>query len=325
MAMYHGFTALDAHEGIENHEGKHVHVRQFRAHLAYLKRHYVVVPLGDVVQAMTTGAPLPDRAAVITIDDGYRSIYTVAYPALCDFGLPASAFLTTGFVDDREHLWTDRVEYAVNRANIEEAEVPLGRERLRLDLRTVPGKRAAEKHLRGLLKAMPQASRGRALEAVERALGATLRDDAAGHDLYDPLTWDETAEMARSGLVSIGSHTHTHVILSRCDAARTRQELRASKGIIEKRLGVPCGLFCYPNGRAGDFSAETGALVRAEGYSCALTTVYGSNARGGDVYELKRYNLGKPMVAGELEVRLSGIFDAGSRFTRRQAAPARPA
>jgi peptidoglycan/xylan/chitin deacetylase (PgdA/CDA1 family) len=323
IAMYHGFTALETHEGIENHEGKHVHVRQFRAHLAYLKRHYAVVPLDAVVRAMTAGAPLPDRAAVITIDDGYRSIYTVAYPALCEFGLPASAFLTTGFVDDREHLWTDRVEYAVNRARVDETEVSLGRDRLRLDLRTIPGKRAAEKHLRGLLKAMPQASRGSALETVERALGATLRDNGSGHVLYDPLTWDETAEMVQSGLVSIGSHTHTHVILARCDAARIREELRRSKRIIETRLGAPCGLFCYPNGRAGDFSAETGALVRAEGYSCGLTTVYGSNGRSGDVYELKRYNVGKPMVPGELEVRLSGLFDAGSRFTRRQAAPAR--
>jgi peptidoglycan/xylan/chitin deacetylase (PgdA/CDA1 family) len=323
MAMYHGFTAADVHEGIENHEGKHVHVDQFRAHLAYLKQHHTVVPLGDVVQAMTAGTPLPDRTAVITIDDGYRSIYTVAYPALREFGLPASAFLTTAFVDDREYLWTDRVEYAVNRAEAEEMEVPIGDTRLRLDLRAIDAKRAAERHLRGLLKSMPQASRFGALEAIERAAGRSLLDAAGGSALYDPLTWEQTAEMARSGLVSIGSHTHTHVILSRCDPPRASEELRESKRIIEGRLAMPCRLFCYPNGRAGDFSTVTGALVRAEGYACALPTVYGSNGRGGNVYELKRYNFGKPMIRGELEVRLSGLFDAGSRLARLKTAGAR--
>ena len=317
MAMYHGFTAADSHEGIENHEGKHVHVGRFREHLAFLKRHHNVVPLGDVVQALIAGTPLPERAAVITIDDGYRSIYTVAYPALREFGLPASVFLTTAFVDNRQYLWTDRVEFAVNRAAAGVVDLAFGATALNLDLRTVAGKRAAESRLRGLLKAMAQESRLGAVEAIERATGCTLLDAAGGTDLYEPLTWNEAVEMARSGLVSIGSHTHTHVILARCDPAHAAEELRTSKRIIEGRLGMPCTLFCYPNGRHGDFNAGTGAQLRAEGYACALTTVYGANGRDANVYELKRYNLGKPMIPGELEVRLSGLFDVKSLANRR--------
>ena len=246
MAMYHGFTAADSHEGIANHEGKHVHVRQFREHLAFLKQHHNVVPLADVVRALRGGAPLPERAAVITIDDGYRSIYTVAYPALREFGLPASVFLTTAFVDNREYLWTDRVEFAVNRAAASVVDLEVGTTALSLDLRTTAGKRAAESRLRGLLKSMPQESRPGALEAIERATGGTLLDAAGGTSLYEPLTWDEAAEMARAGLVSIGSHTHTHVIIARCDPARAAEELRTSKRIIEGRLGMPCTALLLP-------------------------------------------------------------------------------
>lgn len=317
MAMYHGFTAADSHEGIANHEGKHVHVRQFREHLAYLRRHHNVVPLGDAVRALRDGTPLPERAAVITIDDGYRSTYTLAYPALREFGLPASVFLTTAFVDNREDPWTDRVEFAVDRAAASVVDLMVGATALSLDLRTTAGKRAAESRLRGLLKSMPQESRPDALDAIERGTGRTLLDAAGGSSLYEPLTWDDAAEMGRSGLVSIGSHTHTHVIIARCDRARAAEELRTSKRIIEDRLGIPCTLFCYPNGRHGDFSAATGAELRAQGYSGALTTVYGSNGREADVYALKRYNLGKPMIPGELEVRLSGLFDARSLLARR--------
>jgi peptidoglycan/xylan/chitin deacetylase (PgdA/CDA1 family) len=241
----------------------------------------------------------------------------VAYPALREFGLPASVFLTTAFVDNREYLWTDRVEFAVDRAAASVVDLEVGTTALSLDLRTTAGKRAAESRLRGLLKSMPQESRPGALEAIERATGGTLLDAAGGTSLYDPLTWDEAAEMARAGLVSIGSHTHTHVIIARCDPARAAEELRTSKRIIEGRLGMPCTLFCYPNGRNGDFNAATGAELRAQGYSSALTTVYGANGRDADVYALKRYNLGKPMIPGELEVRLSGLFDARSLVARR--------
>ena len=111
LVTYHGFTTKTAHAGIENHEKKHLDLPTFEEHLAFLAAHYSVLPLQEVCRAMTNGTALPDRTAVITIDDGYRSIYRVAFPALRRCGLPASVFLATEFVHDRRFLWTDRVEY----------------------------------------------------------------------------------------------------------------------------------------------------------------------------------------------------------------------
>ena len=309
MAMYHGFTAEDAHPGIENHEGKHVHLKAFERHLALLKRYYNVVPLDDVVRALATGAPLPDRAAVITIDDGYRSTYTVAFPALRKFQLPASVYLATDFVDNRRFLWTDRVEYAVNHAANASLDVEAGAVALRLPLGDTGARRDADRQLRSRLKALPQESRDSAVDAIERAAGCSVSDAGDGSALYVPLLWSEADEMVRSGLVSIGSHTHTHVILSRCEPERAADELRVSKRIIEERLGRPCHQFCYPNGRRGDFNDVTRALLVEQGFSSALTTVYGMNPRDADVFAFRRHNLGKPMVRGEAEVRLSGLMD----------------
>ena len=319
IAMYHGFTAADSHQGIENHEGKHVHVRSFQQHLALLTEHYTVVPLQDVVRAWTTGSPLPQRAAVITIDDGYRSIYSVAYPALKQFQVPASVFLATDFVDNRRFLWTDRLEYAVNHATADVLTVTIGSQALRLDLTDAQSKMAADRRLRSSLKALPQEVRDHAVDQIERAAGCSVYHAAGGTAIYDPLSWSETSEMVRSGLVSIGSHTHTHVIMSRCEPARAADELRVSKHIIEERLGVLCDLFCYPNGRRGDFNSTTRGLLRAHGFSSALTTVYGNNGSDADLFELRRYNLGKPLVTGEAAVRLSGLMEMGSALTRSRA------
>jgi peptidoglycan/xylan/chitin deacetylase (PgdA/CDA1 family) len=310
VAMYHGFTAADAHDGIENHEQKHLHIRTFRAQLEFLKGHYQVIPLSELIQALASDAPLPDRAAVITIDDGYRSIYTVAYPALAALRLPAAVFLATEFVDGRRCLWTDRVEYAVSHATNEAFDLEIGGERLSVHLKDRLSQMAADKRLRSAMKALPQEQRDDAVAALEEAAGARL-DATSGNDLYEPLHWHETAEMVKSGLISIGSHTHTHVILARCAPERAAAELGQSKQIIENRLGLPCNLFCYPNGRRGDFNGVTKQLLRDQGFAGALTTVYGMNGRGADPYEIHRYNLGKPMMEGELEVRLAGLLEIG--------------
>lgn len=316
LVTYHGFTTRTAHAGIENHEKKHLDVRSFEEHVSFLAAHYSVLPLQEVCRAMANGAALPERTAVVTIDDGYRSIYRVAYPVLRRFGVPASVFLATEFVDDRRFLWTDRVEYAINTTVRERADLAVGPTTLHLDFRSRESRMAADRQVRSALKARPQDERDRLVDALEQAIDRRVADARDDTDLYQPLTWDEVREMAASGLVGFGSHTHTHVILSRCDADRAARELATSKAIIERELDRPCDAFCYPNGRRGDFNAATRQLLKDHGFRNGLTTVYGSNRRDADVYTLRRYNLGKPMVRGEVEVRLSGLMDVGSLLKR---------
>lgn len=312
IAMYHGFTAATSHPGIENHEQKHLPLAAFERQLAFLKAHHSVVPLADGVRALTTGGSLPRRAAVITIDDGYQSVYRVAYPVLKRLGLPASVYLATAFVDERRFLWTDRVEYAVNHARAGDLVLDVGGNPVRLAINGRESRIAADRALRSRIKTLPQAALERAVDAVERAAGCSVTDAASA--IHEPMLWSEASDMQASGLITFGSHTHSHVILSRCEAAHAARELKQSRDIIENRLGVPCDEFCYPNGRRGDFNGATGALVRDAGFRSALTTVYGRNRRGADPFELRRYNLGKPMVWGEVPVRMSGLMDLGGSF-----------
>lgn len=308
ILTYHGFTTSRVHDGIGNHERKHVHADDFRAQLAFLKQHYHVVPLAELVRRLTSGERLPDRTAVITIDDGYRSTYTIAYPALRDAGLTAVVFLATDYVDNKRYLWTDRVEYAIGAAPAGQYRVRVGAQTLNLNLQGAESRMAADLLVRSTLKALPQSGRDEGVDALERGLGCDLAG-APPSDLYAPLEWSEAAEMAASGVMAIGSHTHSHVILTRCRPEVAAGELAASKKTIEDRLALTCDLFCYPNGRRGDFDPNTTRLVRDAGYRCALTTVHGNNGHDADVYALKRYPVTGRMVAGELAVRLSGVVE----------------
>lgn len=308
LLMYHGFADRPSHDGIANHEWKHLPAVEFRKQLTFLVRHYHLMRLEDLVRATTTGAALPPRPAVITIDDGYRSAYTVAYPLLQEFEAPAAVFLATGFVNERRYLWTDRVEYAIDHAEPGSLALDVDGNRIRLEISDHVSRIAADRVVRSAFKRLPQDSIDRHVDALERSVGRSLPGASDSDAIYQPLEWEEVRKMANSGLVSFGAHSHSHVILSRCDERRASHELLTSKRIVEERLGRPCDLFCYPNGRTGDFNAVTRRLVKESGYSCALTTVYGMNSTRPDVYELKRYNLGKRLIPGEIEVRLSGLF-----------------
>ena len=79
--------------------------RDFQAHLELLKREkFSVVTLARVVDSFEGGAPLPERCAVITVDDAYRSFLTVAWPLLKRYGFPATLFVSTDAIGGREFL-----------------------------------------------------------------------------------------------------------------------------------------------------------------------------------------------------------------------------
>jgi hypothetical protein len=87
--MYHRF-------GEDAHPSTNIKLEQFDAHLAELSSgKYAVLPLPEIVAALRSGTPLPDRAVAITIDDAYRSVYTEAWPRLRKAGLPFTLFVAT--------------------------------------------------------------------------------------------------------------------------------------------------------------------------------------------------------------------------------------
>lgn len=58
---------------------------------------YRVLSLNEVVEALQNQTTLPERAVVITFDDGFESIYTHAFPTLSAYGFPATVFLVSDF------------------------------------------------------------------------------------------------------------------------------------------------------------------------------------------------------------------------------------
>jgi peptidoglycan/xylan/chitin deacetylase (PgdA/CDA1 family) len=90
-----GVTVLIYHRfGEEKYPTTNIGVARFREQLEYLKNNdYTVISLQQLLQFLSQKKKLPERSVVITIDDGYRSVYENAWPVLRDYGYPFTVFL----------------------------------------------------------------------------------------------------------------------------------------------------------------------------------------------------------------------------------------
>ncbi|MBI5017309.1 MAG: polysaccharide deacetylase family protein [Deltaproteobacteria bacterium] len=76
---------------------------------------YRVVPMVDIADFLQGKRALPQRAVAITMDDGYKSAYSVAYPILKQHGFQATLYVYTDFVGTSEGLtWAQLSELATS-------------------------------------------------------------------------------------------------------------------------------------------------------------------------------------------------------------------
>ncbi len=76
------------------------------------------------------------------------------------------------------------------------------------------------------------------------------------------LSWAALRDVLATGLVTIGSHTHDHLLLDRSPPAEVAADLDRSIGLVADRLGVDAGHFAYPKALAPSVAAATEVAAR---------------------------------------------------------------
>jgi hypothetical protein len=158
----------------------------FRRQLAHLAASASVESLDDVVVQLDAAAIVERQCsglpAALTFDDGTADFVDIVLPMLVEYGLPATLYLSTSFVDSGQKYPADGT----------------------------------------------------------------------------PVSWGGLREVVSTGLVTIGAHTHNHVLLDRCDPSVAAEELDRCNDRILAELGVRAEHFAYPKAIAasGDVEAE---------------------------------------------------------------------
>ncbi|WP_018625014.1 poly-beta-1,6-N-acetyl-D-glucosamine N-deacetylase PgaB [Kangiella aquimarina] len=92
----HGLTLQQTDEGT-------VTTRHLVEHFEWLKDNgYTVVSLDEIIKAKSGQQSLPEKAVLLTFDDGYKSFYTQIFPLLKLYNYPATFAVVTSWIESEE-------------------------------------------------------------------------------------------------------------------------------------------------------------------------------------------------------------------------------
>ena len=221
ILMYHGIPSPRAAE--------------FERQMQYLQRFYDVVPLASLVPPL---APASGRMKVaLTFDDGLRNNASIAYPILKKLGLPATFFVCPQLIDRGMWLWNQQARQRLKRLD-SHARARLARE--------VESPSAEVEPFIAWMKSLAPGLRS-GVEASVRKATPAFQPTVAERDAFDIARWEDLRELAPE-IVTIGSHTLTHPILTTLAEPELEAEIGGSRRVLEGKLQRPVELFAYPNG-----------------------------------------------------------------------------
>jgi peptidoglycan/xylan/chitin deacetylase (PgdA/CDA1 family) len=270
--------------------------RTFGLHLEALQASHDVVSLEDALSVLD-GSRQPARdVAVITFDDGYRDVYTHAFPLLRERRLPAVVYVPSSFAGSDGQLGHDRL-YAALRAMDERAIAPMavgvGEKFERWLIDVLDGDADPPTALERLIARYPSPRLLDLASALEERLGLSGVPSAEGQRA---LSWEMLREMQSRGVIT-GAHTAEHTVLTHQRLEEARREIAQCKAALEKNLRMPVRHFAWCN---GFYSAGLARALKSEGFVSAVTTEDLPNLPGGDRFALKRKVLWQGSSAGIL-------------------------
>jgi peptidoglycan/xylan/chitin deacetylase (PgdA/CDA1 family) len=275
----------------------------FKMQIGYLKRHFEIISLSEAVERLRNGG-IKRPTAVITFDDGYQNNFDVAFPILCKEKIPATIFLTTGLIDTNDTVWYCRFNHVLSQTHRPFIEW----NGFRFDLSTLDLKAKASVAIQDNLKELPPLQLMAAMRDIILKLDADPDCSIEIDSPYRMLNKNAIVEMAASGLVEFGAHTHHHTILSQLSDGERYNEIRQSINAVNKLTGAPCRYFAYPNGRMEDYNMETIEDLEACGIQMAVTTISGPNDRMTPIMELRRYGVGSDLSMAGFQLMVHHFF-----------------
>ena len=181
----------------------------FAKHLDYLARHWTVISLETLVDAIYQKdfSRIPAKSVIITIDDGHAGNIKLL-DLFKQYRIRPTLFVCTQIINTYRHFWFK-----------------------------IEGQSKPE---REKLKRLPNADRLAHLKQTADFESEKIYPDRHALDIMD------IKEMAKN--VDFQPHTQFHPILPQCTETECRQEIIGSKTDLEKLLGIECSHFSYPNG-----------------------------------------------------------------------------
>jgi|WetSurMetagenome_2_1015567.scaffolds.fasta_scaffold18451_2 peptidoglycan/xylan/chitin deacetylase (PgdA/CDA1 family) len=246
ILLYHRILPSSRADNIDHHLA--VSVEEFSAQMDILLANAKIMPLIDLIQPRRQGQENDLRKEVaITFDDGYADLLLHALPVLAERQIPASLFLTTGFVQGSNAAWWDSLADAVRRDN-----------------------KPPEIQARYYRK-IEKACRHRSFECINKKLvniyGRRPEEHIQCRDRY--VDWNDISALDASH-ISIENHTHRHEYLSHLTEAEAENDIARANELIYRHTSKYPQFFAYPGGGIRDIPSWSARLLQRMNFITAF-------------------------------------------------------
>lgn len=241
---------------------------------------YRVMTLGKALTCLAQDN-LPPRALVITFDDGYADNADVALPILQRYGLTASFFVSTGFLDGGR-MWNDSVIECLRACRHDKIDLePFGLGVL--PLATAKDRRQAIEQLLLNIKYLKLSERENAVVRLQQLCNVPNLPT-------NLMMRAEQVKTLQCAGMEVGAHTINHPILTTLTLAQAEDEIVQGRNQLQSIIDAPVDVFAYPNGKPGlDYDQTHLSLLKANGFRGAVSTATGVSQAGDDLFQLPRF------------------------------------
>ena len=224
------------------HLYKYKGTKQFSDDLDFLQRNYSPIGLPDVIGWVRGKKDLQPNCLLLTFDDGFREIFDVIAPILLEKGIPATFFISSAFLDNKELCYEHKASLLVEK--ICQGISPGTKEAIKeiLEKNDIFFSSLAE----GIL-GVGYKRRG-ALDKVSEILLVDFKEYLAEKRPY--LTLGHVKSLIDRGF-TIGSHSIDHPYYSALSLAEQMEQTIVSVKDIRETFGLDYGAFAFPHNDTG--------------------------------------------------------------------------
>ena len=295
ILMYHRIAlAHDKQKNLLDSNVVSVSLEDFEKQMKHLSKNGNVITFDEFLDCYKKKGLTKD-SVIITFDDGYKDNYLYAYPVLRKYKLSATISLTTGHINSNKLFWWDKIAYIIHKTKIK---------RFTLDglgTFSLKNKPKIIQIIQEKVKKIPENKKNYLIARLAKKLNVKI---PLARNLF--LSWNDVRKMSNNH-ISFSAHTVTHPILTRVSLKQAKDEIMLSKKKIERETKKQVSVFTYPNGDRKDMSITINQFLEKNGFSFALSTIYGANDLNIDPFRLKRVSVEDDDDLRLFQIKVSGL------------------
>lgn len=213
-------------------------IKEFKEDLDYLLKHFQPVSMEEVLLKHNSGESFSKPSFNLSFDDGLGEVYTTIYPILKAKGIPATLFVNSGFVDNKDLFYRYKASILVNEINNKNQDESSN---LKLRKQLAGSCSHADCLTEGILK-VSYHERNK-LDEMANVLNVDFKDYLRTHKPY--LSTDELRELQQNGF-TIGGHSVDHPFYAEIDYKEQIRQTSQSVEFVKSTFDEKNSFFAFP-------------------------------------------------------------------------------